>query len=187
MADSPPFIIEQVDIGQKDRLAVVLSGATLPDRGPTARVEQRTKSERPPGSKEPLVQVLGEAFDPISVAGVFNDATDGDGSTFALSAILHQITVQGIPCVLTWGETWVRRGLVTSFETKPDLETLVTWSLTFDVWAIDDPGLSDVTIEVGEVTFDEAELGSSATDANTNAGAARTAAGSASSRLLGAL
>lgn len=187
MADAPPFIIEQVDIGQRDRLAAVLSGATLPDRGPTARIEQRTKSERPPGSKEPLVQVLGPEFGPIDVAGVFNDATDGEGSTAALTAILHQITAQGIPCVLTWGDTWARRGLVTSFETKPDLETLVTWSLVFEVHAIDDSVLSDVTIEMGEVTFDEADLGSGATDANTNAGAVRAASGKAAPSLLGRL
>ena len=40
---------------------------------------------------------------------------------------------------------------------------------------------------MGEVTFDEADLGSGATDANTNAGAVRTASGKASPSLLGAL
>lgn len=185
MADGAPLIIEQVDMGQ-ERLAVVLSGSTMPNRGVEAPVEQRIEEEWLPGAKEPNAQVLGFRLRPITFTGTFNDSDAGEGGAATLVSLMTRILMAGVPCVLTWGDVWERRGFVAEFNPAYDLESLASWTLVFKPHAITDPGLdADTTITMGEIEFAEAELGTSSTDATANAGAVRAAQSRAPSSLLG--
>lgn len=184
MADGPPLVFEQIDIGQAERITVELVGSTLPDRGVSAGTRQRHNTEFLPGASEPIVQIMGVEYEPMTFGGTFNDSDAGAGSATYLSSQLKLMAQAGIPVVLTWGVTWERRGLVESYTETPDMEDLINWSLVFRPWTMDDPSVGR-TVEVGDIEFDSAELGVTSTDLNANAGAVRSAQDRAPASLLG--
>ena len=187
MSDPAPLIIQQINIGQADRITVELAGASLPDRRPSAGVQQRETTEELPGAAEPIVQILGPQWDDMVFSGTFNDADIGTaGEAAALRALMTRLCFDGVPCSLTWGSTWARRGLVKRFEENHDMEDLIGWSLTFRPWSVEDPPVA-LQNTIGEIDFEPAEIGTGATDANVNAGALRDAQGFAGPALLGRL
>ena len=138
MADPAVMVLEQIDAGG-ERLAVVLSGSSMPNKGPSSTTTQREETTYLPGAAEPIVQILGPKLEPIVLAGQFNDSLLGEGGTAALVGALHKMTLAGVPVVLTWGDFWERRGLITDFTPSPLNEDLVDWQLTFKPHTLEDP------------------------------------------------
>ena len=88
-------------------------------------------------------------LEPIVLAGQFNDSLLGEGGTAALVGALHKMTLAGVPVVLTWGDFWERRGLITDFTPSPLNEDLVDWQLTFKPHTLEDPIVTRPQIGVG--------------------------------------
>lgn len=109
--------------------SVYLSGARLPNQGPTAGVRQRVETEWVPGGREPITQVLGVEYEDITLTGRWDDVEEDAGATRNRVRVLNQMVAMGIPVQLVWGRSWNREGVLLSFRETPDREDDIGWEL----------------------------------------------------------
>lgn len=142
MADGDPILI--FEVGGEGRLE--LAGADLPERGVEMGTTMRLVATRYPGRSVASTQVMGTEERQLSLRGVFSDVLGGASGHALAQAQRARALVDGQRlCELQWGTTVVRRGYVREFVPSVERQSLIRYTLTFEVTATDQA--EQVTVE----------------------------------------
>lgn len=136
MADDDAVLLRELE---GDLRAVLLTGPDLPALLATG-TEQRVAWTHYPGNHRASAQVLGVKHDDITLDGQFRDVWTGtDGGAQSRIVQLQKILEAGRRCELSWGDTVVRRGLLTRVEPTWRRAGVVDYRIVFQVDEADAP------------------------------------------------
>ena len=115
-------------------LALLLSGADLPEQGVPAGLEQRLTTTQYPGRSEKSTQFMGSTDGDIQLSGYWRDEHQGlEGHALTQLNKARALVSQGYRCELVWGPYLVREGWLKAVEPSYDRPDIIRYRLTFMV------------------------------------------------------